>query len=113
MKKLLLLGLMLSGCGCGRESVNVVASGQVKTVSNETPLLCPDYTEVDVSLGVVHDGTGSMSTHDILFRVDDSDLAKVLREAAKSGKIIEVTYDTDRFRWCVETRVITSVKVQE
>lgn len=70
MIAVLTLPLALGGC-LGHTSRDNEAVGQVKRVHNNTPLLCPDYKDVDISLGVMRNGVGSMSTQDKWFFIQD------------------------------------------
>jgi hypothetical protein len=100
--------------GCGNVEIDAEAVGQVKKVTNATPVLCLDYQAVDISMGVMRNGVGSMSTQDIWFYIPDipgKNLAKTLRSAAESGKLVKVTYDVRRWAPCSEDHWITSVEV--
>lgn len=108
MKRIALVVVMLTACG--KTHVGAESTGQVKTVTRNTPLICPDQWLADISLGVMRNGTGSMSTHDEIFRVEDPAVLSALKTAAESGALVTVTYDEDRFRWCIQTQIITSVK---
>lgn len=99
-------GGMGDGC-CGWSAREVTGSGQVKKVSKHTPIICPDYYEVDISMGVMRDGVGSMSHHDITLYIDDK-FAKDLQEAAKAGEIVDFTYDVRRIELCVNRDRLTS-----
>lgn len=104
--------LLLGGC-LGNSSTGNEATGQVKRVQHQTPIFCPDYYHVDISLGVVRNGTGSMSTQDTwLWVPNDSDVKK-LEQAAQSGALVKITYDVARGRWfnCVEHDTVRSVEV--
>lgn len=108
MKKLLFL-LTLSACGfasVGNESI-----GQVKKVKSVTPIACSDYTEVDISLGVMVNGVGSMSHEDKEFLVTNQNDIAVLKEANASGKLVKFTYDDARVRFCVPDDNITRVEI--
>lgn len=114
MKKLLMAGLVLSLTGClGHTSTGNELVGQVKRVQHKTPLLCPDYVHVDISLGVMRNGVGSMSTQDIWLWVQNSTDVAVLEKAAQNGQIVKVNYDVARGRWfeCVEKEELTRVEI--
>jgi hypothetical protein len=110
MKKLLLIAtaLMLSACGYTQREGEMI--GQAKKVSNVTPLICEDYFAFDLSLGVMRNGSGSMSTADIWFTVKGADVA-VLKKAVEAGSIVKVKYDRRRVAICTEDYLLTSVEV--
>ena len=122
MKKItmsIICSLFVMGCsggmndGCmGWEAKEITGSGQVKRVGKETPLLCPDYHKVDISLGVMRNGVGSMSTQDMILFVEDKDVS-ALKSAAEAGSIIDFTYDQRRASWCVTDHRMTSFKIQK
>lgn len=122
MKKFLMhafIALMVVGCSggigdgcCGWSSKDTTGSGQVKKVGKVTPIFCPDYYVVDVSLGVMRNGVGSMSTHDMNFYIEPKDVEQ-LKTAAEVGAIIDFTYDVRRFAWCVDDDRMTSFKFQK
>ena len=105
----LLAAVLLSGCG--NSSVNGTLVGQVKKVSTATPMFCSGYREVDISLGVMRNGTGSMSTQDMWLtigdHVDNATIA-MLEGAAISGAIVDVTYDTRRAAFCTNDYILTN-----
>jgi hypothetical protein len=101
-KSLLLLPLLLAGC-LGNSSVDNEVVGQVKRTIHKTPLLCPDRNVVDLSLGVMVGGSGSMSKEDMWLYVPiETDYAKLVN-AQQSGAIVKIIYDDARFYWCAET----------
>lgn len=96
---------------CGMSSAGNEAVGQVKKVVKKTPLICSDYTEADISLGVLRNGVGSMSKEDVVLAVDnDSPTIATLKRAAESGALVKFTYDVKRWPaglcWPVE-RLLT------
>lgn len=105
--KQMVLALALVGCGYSAKENEMV--GQVKKVVEQTPLICGDYTEADVSLGVLRDGNGSMSKEDVILRVNGSEDKKLLKDAAESGRPVKITYDIKRFVWCGPDHILTSV----
>jgi hypothetical protein len=121
MKKLLLhvfMSLMVVGCAggmgdgcCGWSQKEVTGSGQVKKVAKVTPIVCPDYYVVDISLGVMRNGVGSMSTHDIQLFIQDKDVEN-LKAIAEVGGIVDFTYDERRSPNCVDGLRLTSFKYQ-
>ena len=102
-------GGMGDGC-CGWSGKEITGTGQVKKVGLESNLLCPDYYEVDISLGIMRNGVGSMSTHDQKFFIPDS-MLKDFRTAAEKSSIVNFSYDVRRGGWCVNDHRITSFKV--
>jgi hypothetical protein len=95
---LIALAVFLSGCyGCGNKTSANELTGQVV---KRTPLVCPDYVEVDISLGVMRNGIGSMSHEDISLRVMDESKVPELEKAAKDGAIITLIYDQARVAMC-------------
>ncbi len=103
MKKIALISLaLLTASGCGYSSRKNDLTGQVKKVIHHTPLVCPDYVEVDVSLGVMRNGTGSISNQDVWLVVTDKADEQKLDAAAVSGAPVKVTYDDKRFFWCTQ-----------
>lgn len=87
--------------------------GQVKSVKHFTPIVCPDYNEVDVSLGVLQNGVGSISHQDVrLFVEKESDIA-VLKTANESGRLVKIDYDERRFAPCRKDYEVTRVTILE
>ena len=108
---LMICSLMISGCGYSSKQNDL--TGQVKKVVSQTPLLCSDRTDVDVSLGVMKNGQGSMSSQDLWLSVkNDSDVA-VLKQAASSGAIVNITYDVARFVWCWNDHIVSHVEISK
>ena len=108
-KFLLVLAMLM--VSCGYSSMDNELSGQVKRVIHTTPLLCPDRYDVDVSLGVFRNGVGSVSKHDMsLVVLKESDVQK-LKDAASTGKIVKMTYNEPRFRFCHEFSEVTNVEI--
>ena len=111
MKKTSFVLVSLFLCGCGNTSVDGTLTGQAKKVTNVTPMFCSAYKAVDVSMGVMRNGTGSMSVNDewmtIGDRVDNATI-DMLEKAAKDGSIIDVTFNTRRVPFCTEEYILTS-----
>lgn len=103
--------LILALWGCGYESVNNEMIGQVKKVKDNTPLICAPFTTVDVSLGVMRNGVGSMSVQDVWLYVEKPADLEIMRKANESGEIVKISYDEARFRWCVDEKVVRSVEI--
>lgn len=110
MKKIVSVGLlMLSGCGYSSSQNEMV--GQVKKVVHNTPIICSNYVDADISLGVMKNGTGSMSHEDVWVTVDkESDIA-LLEKAAKTGDLVRVNYGVKRWVWCVDDHIATHVEL--
>lgn len=110
--------LFIVGCGgvgdgcCGWSHRSTTGVGQVKRVGLNTPLVCPDYHTVDISMGVMREGRGSMSTHDMHLYIPEKDV-EGLTLAAKNGLIVNFTYDTKRVALCVEDERLTSFSVEK
>lgn len=94
----LFLTLCISGCQtCGNIATGNVAIGQVKKVGHGTPLLCPEYDYIDVSLGVLRsNGVGSFSKEDNEFVITNPEQKTLLEAAAESGQLVKITYDQRR-----------------
>lgn len=111
MKKLLIGVALLTLAGCGDTSRHNEVIGQAKRVVNQTPLICMDYPAFDLSLGVMRNGTGSMSTQDQWFTVTDDRLLDTLRKAAETGALVKVTYDVRRWAPCSYDHWLTAVEI--
>ena len=110
MKYLLLSALFLV-TGCGYCSVDNTAVAQVKKVAHNTPILCNNYIDTDLSFGVLRNGVGSISQQDLWMYVPDQSLADTLTKAADAGLLVRVTYSEKRWRWCVEELMVTKVEI--
>jgi hypothetical protein len=99
---------------CGMKSADNEAVGQVKKIVKKTPLICSDYTEADISLGVLRNGVGSVSREDVELAVDNSDTATIttLRKAAESGAIVKFTYDVKRVSPCWPDHRLLTVEIE-
>lgn len=102
--------LILSLLACGYSSVDNEVTGQLKKVVHNTPILCPEYTDVDLSLGVIRDGVGSMSDQDI-WMVVPPDLKDDVAEFVASGEIVNIKYDVYRVTFCTNERYMRSIEV--
>lgn len=111
MSRIALAVLAVTLCSCGYSSRDNEVTGQFKKMSRHTPLVCPDYQTADLSLGVMRNGTGPMSTQDEWYPIDDKLLEPAITEAIAKGSIVRVKYDVARVRWCVPEHVITAVEV--
>jgi hypothetical protein len=102
-------GLVLSGCGYSACDNDMI--GQVKKVVHNTPLICPDYNGADISLGVMRNGVGSMSTEDVWVTVPDRYLFDALKNASASGAVVKITFDVKRLTICIDDHIVTGVEV--
>ena len=112
MNKLSIVYLFLAACGMS--STQNEAVGQVKKVIKHTPLLCSDYTEADISLGVIRNGVGSVSREDLTLALDNGDTKSIatLKAAAESGAIVKFTYDVVRVAACWPDHRLLTVPVE-
>ena len=112
MKRYLLL-LALTGCArmCGYSGRDSELIGQVKKVSHRTPLICPDWDAVDISLGVFRNGVGSASKEDVWMTVRDPATFEFLKKASESGSLVRIKYDEYRVTFCIEDMVVRSAEV--
>jgi hypothetical protein len=94
--------VVLALTGCGYSSVNNEVIGQVKKVVKNTPLICDDYVDVDLSLGIMRNGVGSMSTQDMWLYVPDAKNVTTLQKAVETGSLVKVTFGQKRWYWCVD-----------
>lgn len=85
---------------CGWTSAGNEAVGQVKKVIKKTPILCPDYTVVDISLGVMRNGVGSVSHEDLELVAEDPKDIDLLKTASITGEIVKFSYDVKRVALC-------------
>lgn len=111
MKKVLCVGIMMAASSCGLTARDSEAVGQIKHVIKKTPIFCPDETLLDMSLGLMRNGTGSVSQENVWIRVSTPEQEKQLRDAATSGAPVRVTYDVQRVRFCWEERETTRVEL--
>jgi hypothetical protein len=112
MKRVVLAVLsVLLVAGCGNSATDSELIGQVKKVNHQTPLICPNYYAADISLGVMRNGVGSMSTEDMWLYVEDKSLVDKLHAAQDAGQPVKVKYDTKRVQFCTEDHWLTSVEV--
>ncbi len=109
--KLIVLIAVVGLAGCGYSSRDNEVSGQVKKVLNVTPLLCFDRTDVDLSLGVMRNGVGSMSTQDLIATAYDPEVIKTLKIAAETGALVKVKHQVARLRFCAQEEEITAAEI--
>jgi hypothetical protein len=109
---MLMCSVALSGCeACGYSSRDNDLIGQVKRVKEMTPIICGNYTEADISLGVMRNGVGSLSKEDVLVYVPSPKDRDLLIQANKSGALVDVKYDERRATTCIPDHVVTSVSI--
>ena len=88
--------------------------GQAKKITLVTPFwqsICPSYYALDVSMGVLQGGTGSMSTQDVWFTVLDREDISAMKEAVKHAAIVKVKYAERRLYACTEGHLATGFEV--
>lgn len=107
----LILVITLGLCACGYSSRDNEMIGQVKKVVKNTPILCMDYDDADITLGVLRNGTGSMSTQDLWSYVQNEEQLSILKKANETGALVKITYDVKRWVWCVDDHFITKVEL--
>lgn len=107
-KALLVLALAASLSACGNTSTDNEVVGQVKRVVNKTPIVCPNYTLADISMGVIRNGGGNLSKEDLWVVIPEKDAPK-FKKLAESGETIKVTYDVTRWAWCKPAERLTTV----
>lgn len=108
-KTILILSLFLTACGYSAKESEVI--GQVKKVVNVTPLICSDRNEIDLSLGVIRGGVGSMSSEDIFMNVSDPTSLATLKAANETGSLVKVIYNTYRVAFCQEPKQVVRVEL--
>lgn len=97
--------------GCGYSSINSTMIGQVKKVGQQTPLVCPDFIFADISLGIMRNGVGSMSSEDVYVYVSDLASQKTLKEASESGELVNIIYDIKRVTFCIPDHIVKKVEI--
>lgn len=115
MRKLIFIAVIFVA-GCGYTSVGNDGVCQPKKIHHNTPLICGNYDTVDISLGVMRDGVGSMSTHDMTLSFDPRNQREneaKLEQAIKAGKLVKLSYNDRRFSICQETEQVTDVEIIE
>lgn len=113
MKKL--ISLLIASClalsACGYTAVDSEMIGQVKMVKSKTPIVCPDFKEADISLGVLRGGVGSMSTQDVWVVITSDAQLAVFKRAAETGELVKVTFDKKRVTFCTGDIFAKSVEI--
>jgi len=108
-----LIGILAFVFGCGYSHRDNELIGQPKSIESTTPLVCPDQNILHLSLGVMRNGVGSMSTQDVEINIPDPSLVAPLKRVVESGKIINARTNEARFRWCNEMKELVSFEVVE
>lgn len=111
MKRYLAVVLLMMLTACGYQGRDSEMIGQVKKVVRNTPLLCSEYVDADISLGVMRNGVGSMSSQDVWVKIADKEQEKIFRKANETGQLVKVKYDVLRFTVCTSDHIVTSVEV--
>jgi hypothetical protein len=112
MKKILAPLLLLSLTGClGHSSSDNELEGQVKKVQHVTPIIFFNYERVDVSLGVMRNGTGPISKDDMWLSVPNGDDIAILKHAAENGAPVKIKYYVSRVNWYQEEDTVTHVEI--
>lgn len=114
MKKIItavmLLPLVFLGGCWGHSSSDNTIIGQVKKVKRMTPFICDNRVDVDVSLGIMRNGVGSMSTQDMWLTVANPATLAALNYAADNGTPVQITYDTARMNVCWNVEELTGIQ---
>jgi hypothetical protein len=87
--------------------------GQAKRLTMVTPFwssFCQPYYELDLSLGVLQNGVGSISKQDMIFTVLNTEDLPKMKAAVEAGSIIKVKYDTRRLAACTATYLATGLE---
>ena len=100
--------IALSGCGYSSRDNEVI--GQVKRVMNNTPMICGDYYDADISMGVMRNGVGSVSKEDMWVVIPGDKVAE-FKKLAESGEPVKVVYDIKRLAFCTTDHVARSIEV--
>lgn len=101
--------LILSSCGNVSEDNEMI--GQAKKIHNMTPLICSNFVSFDVSLGVMANGTGSISNQDVWLTVDNLGTLETIKRAVEKGSIVRIKYYSKRIAFCTDTYHLTSIEV--
>lgn len=107
----LILYFMLICSLLGYSSQNNELIGQVKSVKHFTPIICPEYDEVDISLGVMQNGVGSMSRQDVRLFIQTVSDVNVLKTANAKGSLVRIDYDERRVAICRTDNEVTKVTI--
>lgn len=110
MKKILIL-LVACLSACGYSQTESEAIGQVKKVANVNDIFCSRRVDTDISLGVMVNGVGSMSSQDLWLTVKDKTHIATLKKANETGKLVKFKYDVARLNWCWNDHELTEVEI--
>jgi hypothetical protein len=102
--------LSLSGC-LGYSSVDNELEGQVKKVQHVTPIILSNYHRVDVSLGIMRNGSGSIPKDDMWLSIPNAQDYAILEKAAETGVLVKIKYDDARVNWYQEEATVTHVEI--
>jgi hypothetical protein len=109
--KYLLIFAMFAMTACGYSARYSEMIGQVKKVARQTPIFCDDRVDADISLGVMRDGVGSMSSQDVWITVPNKEDQELLKRANESGELVKITYDDKRWTWCWHNQIVTKAEL--
>lgn len=110
--KVFLFAISMLGIGCsGYDQIDSKVVGQAKRYHHYNPIVCGGYDTVDISLGIVRNGVGSMSTEDVELTVWNQADAETLQKAAQESSLVELKYSVWRFAPCKESRVVQYAKI--
>jgi hypothetical protein len=96
---------------CGYSAKDNTVVGQAKKLMHKTPIVCDERFDGDLSLGVMNNGVGSMSTQDQWFTMGNPEAKKAYEQAVDKGSIVKLTYDVKRWTWCWEDHIVNKVEV--
>ncbi len=95
-------------------SGEIVSFGRVKTIMNTTPLLCGDFVDMNISIGVSNSSNSQYYIlDDIWMNLNSPDHIKIAKEAQESGKLVKVTYDYARYAPCRNKSDVTKIEILE
>ena len=80
-------------------------------IHHQTPMLCGNRNDIDISLGVMRGGVGSMSTQDMYLTVPNQKDLETLDKAIVDGKLVKFHYNEYRFAFCQQDETLTSVEI--
>ena len=94
-------------------ATDIVSVGQVKTVMNMTPMACNKFVDMSLSLGVMRNGAGSVSTEDVWMNLNTIEQIEIARRSQENGNLVRVTYDYFRFAPCRNSRNVKKIEILE
>lgn len=107
---LLVLAAAVAASACGYTGRDAELIGQAKKVVHKTPIFCYNHYTLDVSLGVMKNGIGSMSTQDVWVMIPP-DQVPAAEAAVQAGALVRVKYNTKRLALCFPEDRATSLEV--